>query len=406
MYLLFAWRYFKAKKSANAINIIARVTVCVIAFATCCQLLVLSVYNGFEKIVLSLYSSFYTDIRIQPASGKLFCMNDQKLKELKALPFVKAISCTVEEKALLRHGDMQTIIRLKGVDNEYQQVSGVDEAVTKGIFDPGNTDQPGLVMGAGVQYASGIYLGDAMPSEPVTVFLPKSSSHSNDPLQSITEGNLNPKGSFSIQQDFDNEYAFTNIGFARQQLGLSNDQLSAIEIRLKPDANIMEAKNSLQQKIGNTVVVLTRNEQNDNLYKTMKTEKWAIAAILTFILIIAAFNMISSLTMLVIEKKKDIGILQSMGATQLAVKKIFMMEGLLLGMIGTVIGLLSALLICFLQIKWKFIKISGGSFLIDYFPVSISLIDILLIFISSMCIVLLASWLPAGRISNSSVNLR
>ncbi len=406
MYLNFAWRYFKAKKSANAINIIAWVTTGVIAFATCCQVLVMSVYNGFEDLVKSLYSSFYTDLKVIPVTGKTFFLDLDKINQLKKINQIKSISFIAEEKALLQNGDFQSVVQLKGVDENFTKVSGVPAKMIKGNFDLGTASHPLLVVGSGIQNASGIILSNAYGQEDIALILPKSNVTDNDPLQSLSEGIVKPSGVFSIQQEFDNAYALTNIDFVKQQTGLKQNEFTAAEIKLKKTEEAPSAAIAIKKILGNSFSVQNKYQQNANLYSTMATEKWVIYAVLTLILIIAAFNMISALTMLVLEKKQDIAILQSMGATKIQIKKIFLSEGLLLGSIGTIIGVFTATLICYLQVKFKLIKLQGGSFLIDYFPVKFIAQDFVIVILTAMTIVLLASWLPSTKAANQPLELK
>jgi len=407
MYLTFAWRYFKAKKSANAINIIAWVTVGVIAFATACQILVLSVFNGFEGLVKSLYSSFYTDIKIIPVKGKTFTLTSDKIKLIKQQPGVKDISLIAEEKALLQNEDIQTIVYLKGVDTNYKKVSGVAGKTIEGKFDAGDVNNPGLILGLGIQNATAVNIEGRMGASLLTLILPKKSKVSvSDPLQSLSEGQVRATGVFAIQQDFDNKYAITNIDFVKQQMGFSTDEYSAVEIKLNNTNSLADIQQKLSLLLGNTFKVQTKYEQNTSLYNTMRLEKWAIYAVLTLILFIAAFNMISALTMLVLEKQKDISVLQSMGADKNMILKIFLSEGLLLAGIGAISGVLMALTICFLQIKFHLIKLQGGSFLIDYFPVELQASDFMLVISTVTFIAFLASWFPARKASNQLVELR
>ena len=308
MYLTFAWRYFKAKKSANAINIIAWVTVGVIAFATCCQVLVLSVFNGFEGLVKSLYGAFYTDLKITPAKGKTFLLTAQQIESIKKSNGVYGISLIAEEKALLQNTgndeNQQTTITLKGVDDNYKNVTGVPGKIIEGKFETGTVDNPGLVVGYGIQNAAAVSVDERFKASTVTIILPKRGKVSAaDPMQSLSEGNATATGVFSIQQDFDNKYAITNIDFVKQQMGFGADEYSAAEIKLKEEKNLDKAKEALQKILGPTYKIQTRFEQNANLYNTMRLEKWAIYAVLTLILIIAAFNMVSALTMLVLENQ-------------------------------------------------------------------------------------------------------
>lgn len=407
MYLTFAWRYFKAKKSANAINIIAWVTVGVIAFATACQILVLSVFNGFEGLVKSLYSSFYTDIRIIPAKGKTFNLSADQIKLIKQQPGIKHLSLIAEEKALLQNEDIQTIVYLKGVDSNYKHVSGVAGKTIEGTFNTGNVDHPGLIVGSGIQNAAAVNIEGRMGASLLTLILPKKSKVSvSDPLQSLSEGHVEATGVFAIQQDFDNKYAITNIDFVKQQMNFIADEYSAVEIKLSNTNALADIQQQLSLLLGTNYKIQTKYEQNTSLYNTMRLEKWAIYAVLTLILFIAAFNMISALTMLVLEKQKDISVLQSMGADKDMILKIFLGEGLLLAGIGAISGVLMALTICFLQLKFHLIKLQGGSFLIDYFPVELQASDFLLVISTVTFIAFLASWFPARKASNQLIALR
>jgi lipoprotein-releasing system permease protein len=409
MYLTFAWRYFKAKKTTHAINIIAWITTSIIAISTCCQVTVLSVFNGFEGLVKSLYASFYTDIKIVPSKGKTFLLSPTQLLQIKEQSFVQNFSLVVEERALLQNNDAenaQTVIYLKGVDSNYAKVCGVAAKTNRGTFNTGTVDEPGLVLGAGIQYAIAVNMDPAFATNKLTVILPKKNNSSSDPLQSLSEGNAVPSGVFTIQQDFDNKYAITNIDFVKQQMGLAADEYSALELKLAENADVALVKEKLSAVLGANYKVQTLYQQNMSLYNTMKLEKWIIYAVFTLILIISAFTMISALTMLVLEKQKDISLLQSIGAHQTIIKKIFLSEGLLLGVIGTVTGILIAVAICLLQLKFKFIKIGGGSFLIDYFPVKLIVTDFLLVAATATCIAFIASWFPAHKASRQLFELK
>jgi len=406
MYFTFAWRYFKAKKSANAINIIAWVTVGVIAFATCCQVLVLSVFNGFEDLVKSLYSSFYSDIKILPVTGKTFILTPDQITSLKKEPAVENFSMIAEEKALLKNYDARTPVYLKGVDDNYIKVSGVAAKTNRGKYFTGTTEEPYLVAGSGIQNATSLNLDLALPGNELTVILPKKNISNNDPLQSLSEGFIKASGSFTIQQEFDDKYAITNIGFVKQQMGFTADEYSAVEIKLKEKADANEEKDKLALLLGKNYKVQTKYEQNTSLYNTMKLEKWAIYSLFTLILIVSAFTMISALTMLVLEKRKDINVLQSMGASQNSILKIFLSEGLLLGSIGTITGIAVATILCLLQLKFEFIKLAGGSFLLDYFPVKLIASDFILVAATATTIAFFAAWFPARKASRQAFELR
>lgn len=406
MYLTFAWRYFKAKKSANAINIIAWVTTGVIAFATCCQILVLSVFNGFEDLVKSLYTSFYADIKVIPDKGKTFILSNSQIKKIQNTQGVAALSMVAEEKALLKNDQGQAVVTLKGVDEHYTEVSGVPKRTAEGYFDLGDGENPQLVVGSGIRYAAGISMDPALGKQLITLILPRNNPSSSDPLELLSEGQATASGMFVIQQEFDDNFVFTNLDFIKQQMRLPTDCYSAAEIRLEKDADPETVRKKLQSTLGNHYRIQTRYEQNNSLFNTMRLEKWVIYSVLTLILLIAAFNMISALTMLVLEKKQDIQILKSMGAAPKNIRKIFLSEGMLLGLMGTAAGIFLAVIICLLQIKFKWIKLSGGAFLIDYFPVKLMLQDFVLVAATAWLITWIASWLPAAKAAREPILFR
>jgi lipoprotein-releasing system permease protein len=405
LYLKFAWRYFKAKKSTHAINIISWVTAGVIAFSTMCQVLVLSVFNGFEDLVKSLYSNFYADVKVVPAKGKTFILTQSQLNEIHHLPGIKGLSLDVEEKALLQNGDQQTVVLLKGVDSDYYKVSGVPQKMFHGIFNTGTLDNPKLILGVGIESAIGVQADRNL--FPITIFLPKKTNNANtNPLAALSEGNATTSGSFAIQQDFDNKYVITNIDFVKQQMNYKQDEYSALEISLQNPEQAENFTQTLQKTLGDEYKALTKYQQNTSLYASMHLEKWFIYAVLTLILVIAAFNMVGALTMLVLEKRKDISVLQALGADKSLVKKIFLSEGILLAVTGAGTGLILAMIIALLQMKFHLIKLLGDSFLIDYFPVKLVITDFILVAFTSLIIAFLASWFPAKKASEQMFNLK
>jgi lipoprotein-releasing system permease protein len=379
--------------------------VAVIAFSTMCQVLVLSVFNGFEDLVKSLYSNFYADVRVIPAKGKTMLLTPGQIRAIKNFKQVKNISLVAEEKALLQNGDLKTVVFLKGVDGNYPAISGVPQKMQNGNFNTGDAENPLLILGSGIENAIGVQADKNI--SPLTVFLPKKNQeNSADPLSFLSEGNANTSGSFAIQQDFDNQYVITNIGFVKQQMNYASDEFSAVEISLSDPYLTNEITTSIQKMLGSNYKVQTKYQQNTSLYNSMRLEKWAIYAVLTLILILAAFNMVSALTMLVLEKKKDISVLQSLGADNMLIKKIFLSEGMLLGIVGSITGILLALLISFIQIKFKIIKLQGNSFLIDYFPVKVVLTDILIVAATSLLIALAAAWVPSKKAAQQLFELK
>lgn len=405
MNFLFAWRYFKAKKSTNAINIISWISIVAISIGTAALILVLSVFNGFEGLVKSLYSSFYPDIRIGPATGKVLTLTQEQLQQLRGITGIKNISLVAEEKALLQNGDYQSLIYLKGVDDRYTDVTGVAGHIIKGEFNTGTEAAPLLVLGAGIENAVGVQSDRNL--SPLVVYLPrKKSINLADPLESISADTINTAGAFLIQQDFDNKYALTNLPFLKSMLEMRPDEYGAAEIKLLKSADENSIQKSIAALLGKSYNVQTRYQQNQSLYAVMRAEKWVIYAILSLILVVAAFNMIGALTMLVLEKKSDISVLHALGAHRSLIQKIFLSEGLLLALIGGGTGMLLALIMALVQINFKVIPLQGGTFLIDYFPVTLSPSDFLLVGITVIVIAFIAAWLPALKASRQQMPIR
>jgi lipoprotein-releasing system permease protein len=400
---LFAWRYFRSKKSTNAINIIAWVTVTAMAVGTAALVVVLSIFNGFEGLVKTLYSSFYPDIRITAEQQKIMLIDDATLAKIRVLTNVTAVSMVVEENVHLQNGDYRTNAVIKGVDENYNKASGVSSMITNGQFETGSVETPALVLGVGIENALNLMSDRAI--NPVTAYLPKRGVTSSDPLEAISTVNLQPTGSFSIQQDFDNKYVITNIDILKEMLGLKPNEYSSAEIKL---ANVKDEETTiaaLQKVLGKGYLVENRYQQNRSLFAVMQLEKWAIYGILSLILVIAAFNMIGALTMLVLEKEQDIQILQAMGGGRKFIQKIFLTEGVLLALTGSIIGIILALIFSYLQVTFKLIPLSG-SFVIDYYPVKILLTDILLVVVTVIVIGLLASWVPSVKAARQKISLR
>ena len=403
---LFAWRYFKAKKSTNAINVIAWISIFAIIIGTSALILVLSVFNGFEGLVKSLYSSFYTDLKISPVSGKVITITPEQIQKLKGLNSIKNFSLVVEEKALLQNGNNQSVVYLKGVDENYRYVSGVANHLQNNAeYDIGTADIPKLILGAGVEGALGIQAD--RNAFILKIYLPrKSNTEQINLLEDISNDTIRSSAAFLIQQDFDNKYGITNIGFTKRAMKMGENEFSGVEIALKnPDAS-QEVKNQVRQIFGSAYLVQNKYQQNKSLYSVMNMERWVIYAIACLILMVAAFNMIGALRMLSLEKQKDIAALHAMGANNWFIQKIFLSEGFLLAIIGGLAGMILAIIIAVLQIKFHLIPLTGGSFLIDYFPVKLNAMDFLLVGATIFVIALIASWMPSRKAAAQEFSLR
>ena len=414
MNFLFAWRYFKAKKSTNAINIIAWISILAMTFGTTALILVLSVFNGFEGMVKSLYSTFYTDLKIFPSQGKVLTLTAEQIKKIRGASGVKNISLVAEEKGLLQHSGLdgdsteynfQRAVTIKGVDENFKDVSGVPGSIVRGAFTTGNEEIPYMILGVGVEDA--LHIEAEKNISPIKAYLPKrDSSVLIDPLRNVSADLVNTSGVFVIQQEFDFNYAITNLGFVKKLLGFSNDEYSSVEIAINVNSDPDDVKESLQQLLGTRFLIQTRYEQNRGLYSIMTAEKWVVYAVLVLIMFIFSFTIVSSLTMLVLEKQKDISILHALGGNNRFIQKIFLSEGLLIGIVGGVAGIILALIIAWLQINYKLIPLQGGSFLIDYYPVKLNWPDFILVAITVLLIALLASWIPARKAAKQEFSLR
>ncbi len=394
--LFFSRRYLVSKKSTNAINIISGVSAAGMLVGSLGLILVLSVFNGFESLVESLYNSFYPDIVVTANTGKTFFLPSEKIELLKRTEGIAAISQTVEENALFQYGEHSFPAIIKGIDDNFTKVSGVDSSIYHGHYllnDDNNVDY--AVLGVGIEQALSVNYDDPMGY--VTVYVPKrGNTVSVNPEEAFSRALIKPAGSFSIQQDFDLKYVFVPIDFARRLLNYTN-QISSLEIAVAKGSDADKVIQKLQSLLGNNFTIKNRFQQNEVLYKVMKSEKWAVYAVLTFILIVAAFNIIGSLSMLVIEKKKDIAILKTMGAEPSLIRNIFLAEGLLLSLVGCGIGILLAIIISVLQQQFGLLKIGGGTFVIDAYPVQMRAGDFVLVFFTVLLIGLLASWFPSSK---------
>lgn len=400
MNLLFAWRYFRSKKTTNAINIIAWIAITAIAVGTASLIIILSVFNGFEDLVKGLYGDFYPAYKVVPLKGKTIQINPAQSKQLKAIKDIKAFSFVAEEKALLT-GAYQTIVTIKGVEQNYNQVNPIQKYIRRGSFELGDVNIPGIVMGGGIENAAGINTEKVL--EAATLFFPNRNGNllTGDGLNSFS---VIPSGAFIVQQEFDNKYAFTNLAFVQYMLGLKANEYSSIEVNAKEGNNNLVKQ--LQTILGNQVQIQTRYQQNAALYSVMQLEKWVIYGILSLILVVAAFNMIGALSMLVLEKQKDIAVLRALGASGNRIRTIFLLEGLLLAAIGAGAGILLGGGICWVQEKFHLIKLGGSTFIIDYYPVKTLPLDFLLVLLTVTAISFTAAWVTAQKTSAQPFELR
>jgi len=394
-----ARRYLISKKSVNVINIISGVSVAGVTVGTFALIVILSVFNGLDTTIKSLFSSFDPDIKISAAKGKSFDLNEGNFEAIKNLTGIASVTPVVEEDALLRYADRQYFATIKGVPANYSETSGLDTTcITSGRFMLESGRVPFAVVGQGVAYYLSVGLNF---TDPVHIYtLKKGTSGRPSLANAFNHSTIYASGIFQNQQEIDSKYVLVPFGFAQELFQMGN-RVSAVEIGLKPNISEDRAKAEIIGLLGEKFVVKTQFEQHELFYKVMRSEKWAIFIILGFVLVIASFNILGSLSMLIIDKKADIAILQSMGANQKLIRTIFLFEGWMISLAGAVFGLILGILICWIQIEFGLLKIPGneGSFIFSSYPVEIRIIDLLSIFLLVTGIGFLAAWYPIRFIS-------
>lgn len=393
-----ARRYLFGKKSQNAINIISGISVIGVTVGTMALVIVLSVFNGFDSVVKSLFSTFDPDIKISAVEGKTFLPDPANTAKIRRLSGVEAVSEVLEENVLLLYGDKQHIGTIKGVDDSFQAVTGLDSMVYDGSMKLKEKNRYYAVVGQGVAYNLRIGLSFIDPLFVYTIDR-KSRFNMAQPEESIRRDFIYPSGIFAIEQDFDSKYVIVPIEFARKLLSYESE-VSFLEVKLDPAFSPESVHAEITSLMGDGFHVKNREQQNALFYKVMKSEKWAIFLILTFILIIASFNIIGSLSMLIIDKKKDIATLRNMGAGNRLIERVFLVEGWLISITGSLLGLALGTGISWIQQRFGVIRLSGsGSFVIDAYPVKIEAVDILLIWLTVLLIGWIAARYPVKQIS-------
>lgn len=387
-----ARRYLFSKKSHNVVNIISLISVFGVATGAMALLIVLSVYNGFDGLIKSVFNTFDPDLKIEIKEGKVFDPEQANIDSLKNLKFVDIVCPTLEELALLEYEDKMHAAMVKGVPPEFKTMTGVDTMLIEGEYKLRQGDRDYTIIGAGVSYYLSVGLNFVSP---IKVYVPKRTGHiSMNPSRAFTKKYIFPSAKFSIQQEIDSKYILVPITFARSLLGYPQ-KVSAIELKLNTAENLEKAQTIVSDIVGKQFVVKNKYQQHEVLYRVMKSEKWAIYMILTFILIVASFNIVGSISMLIIDKKNDVGTLHSLGVEKERVRKIFLYEGWMISIGGAVIGLILGAIVCWAQQTFGLLKLSGmGTFLVDNYPVQMKITDVLGIFFTVVLIGFVASWYP------------
>jgi lipoprotein-releasing system permease protein len=387
-----AKRYLFSRKTTNAINIISGISMLGVFVGTAALIIILSVFNGFEKVIISLYSNFTPQIKIEPRIGKTFDPHTAYFNQLQQNPSLFSYTEVLQERALVRYGNRQVISTIKGVSNSFLKNKSLDSTILNGSFTLLSQGRPLAVIGSAVQASLGININDQLSN--LAVYAPRrNATNSVNPLNEFVVKNIQPSGIFSIQQDFD-DIVVTPISFARDLLD-QPQQVSSIELNFNDGADVNSIQAEIIKKAGIAFTVKNRYQQNTALYKILNMEKWAVFLILTFVLIIAIFNIIGSLTMLVIDKRKDIAILSSLGAGSKLVQRIFFIEGMLISTVGCAAGVLAGFIFCLVQQQFGLIKMGGQVSTIDAYPVAFKITDFILVLATVLVISVIASGISA-----------
>jgi len=387
-----AKRYLFSRKKMNAINIISGISMLGVFIGSAALIIILSVFNGFEKVILNLYSNFTPEIKVETRFGKTFNPNTAYFNELKKDPKIFSYTEVLQEKALLKYGSKTFIGTIKGVSDDFLKNRKLDSTIEDGSFTLKAEGQNYAVIGGTIAGTLSVNINDEQT--PLQVYAPnRNTMGGSNPLNEFIVRDIMPSGVFSIQQDFD-DIMVTPMAFARDLLDQPTN-VSSIEINYKNAQDVDAAQQAIIDHIGKNFTVKNRIQQNTELYKTLNYERWFIFMILVFVLIIAIFNIIGSLTMLVIDKRKDIAILSSLGAGKKLIQGIFFFEGMMISVIGCVTGIVVGLIFCLLQQHYGFVRMGGQMEVIDAYPVQIRVSDFGLVFLTVGIIAVIASGISA-----------
>ncbi len=398
-----AKRYLISKKKQHIINIISGIAATGICVGTFALVVVLSVFNGFDGLIKSYFSILDPDLKVTPAEGKFFDPVFLTDSVLAGIPGVASYARVIEGNALITFEERQFIATMKGVSPNFNEITGIDSLIIAGEFTLESGENMFAVPGQGVASYLGISLNF---TEPLQFYVPqKGLKASLSPEKALNYGLALPSGIFALLEEVDASTVFVPLKFAAELFEAGNS-VSALEIKLAEGFTAKKVRKAILEKAGDRFVVKNKYQQHDSLYRTMQSEKWATYLILAFILVIASFNILGSLSMLIIDKKEDIMILRSMGASDRLIRQIFLMEGWMISLAGTAAGILLGVLVCWVQIRFGLVPLPGqGSFVISAYPVDIQFPDLLLIFIVVLTIGFLAAWYPVRHLYGRDLRL-
>jgi len=390
-----ARRYLFSKKSHNAINVISLISVCGVVIATTALVCALSVYNGFNDLVSSLFSHFDPQLKVTAKYGKVFDPNCSEIAQVKALPEIESYCAVLQDNALIKYKDRQEIGVIKGVDDNFSHLVDLDSVLIDGEFILSDEVTNYATLGIGLASHLGIKAGFVSPIE---IYVPKRDQQVNmaNPATSFNLEYTFISSVFRIdQQVYDDYYMIIPLQTARTLLNYENE-ISALELKVKEGASLSAVEKQIKQLLGDKFEVKNRFEQQEASFKMMQIEKWVTFLILCFILAIALFNIVGSLSMLMIEKKDDVETLRNMGANDRQIQQIFLFEGWMISGFGALLGILVGVVLCWMQQAFGLIQLgdTAGSFIIDAYPVHILLLDILTVFLTVLAIGFLAAWYP------------
>ncbi len=396
-----AKRYLFSKKNRNAINIISGISVVVVAVATAALIIVLSSINGFGSLIDKQISNYAPDLKVESLKGKTFKVEGEKFEKIKKLNHIKYFAEISEENILLKYGNKQTICTVKGIPDDYDNFFNLNSTLREGVFKTSGNTLNYTVLGGGIAYKLGLSVES---QKAVSLWVPdRKKVNMLNPEQSFKHISLIPAGVISVDANFDMKYILTSLSLVRKITERNSKSVSSIEILADTTQNAELLKSEIQDILGEKYSVKNIYEQFD-VYKVMKSERLAAFIIMMFIILIASFSIIGSVTMLIIEKKNDIFTLMSMGADIKTIKKIFFIEGWMISFIGAFSGIVLGGLICFAQQKFGFVTFpSDGMYIVDAYPVVMNTGDFILTFFSVMIIGTLISMYPAGKIKNEYV---
>ncbi len=399
-----ALRYLLGKKSTAAINIITWISIVGITIGTASLIIILSVFNGFEEVLSGLYNSFNPDLKVLPRDGKYFEFSNEEMSEIKNINGVNSVSQTLQEVALFEYKDNQKPGLIKGVDDHYLEVTNMDSTIRMGKFLLRQGSVPYGVLGRGLSTNLSVNLNDKLT--PVSVHMPKRKPKGmlSRMGKEFSTKFIYPAGTFSVGSEADVQYMITGLSVVQSLLD-SKNKISSLEIRISPNADEDKIREALNNLFPEKITIKNRYEQDSTFLKVMNIEKWVGFLIIVLTLIIIAFNMVGSLWMMVLEKKKDISILRSMGLNTQGVRKIFFMEGMMITVAGIVLGILLALVLYILQKKYDLITIPDG-FMINAYPIELRFSDFLIVIFTVLIIGALASLLPSYRAGKVSAFVR